>query len=212
MAFKHLIEKTKDAMKVVKNKAADVIEKGNSEIKKLVNTTDVFFINSPVIGSFETKKAFYEEGYLLFPVKEHKEELFVINNVIKLKDDDNYYVIKDIILEPVTKTINKEDKEYTYECYKVVYSDLTTEFENDIKDLKLYALTVEQEDLLNELIEKIKEKKVFLNGKKDTCLDMWSYFVKCIQYKLKNYYLVMLFSKLADEVVDGFSAYLLKLF
>ena len=58
MAFKHLIEKTKDAMKVVKNKAADVIEKGNSEIKKLVNTTDVFFINSPVIGSFETKKAF----------------------------------------------------------------------------------------------------------------------------------------------------------
>ena len=105
MAFKKIIDKSKDIFKVVKDKTIDVIEKGNLELKKFTNTKDVAFISSPVIAGYETKKAFYEEGCLLFPIDQYEEEIFEINGIIKLEDDDKYYVIKDIKLDPVTKII-----------------------------------------------------------------------------------------------------------
>ena len=69
MAFKKIIDKSKDIFKVVKDKTIDAIEKGNLELKKFTNTKDVAFISSPVIAGYETKKAFYEEGCLLFPIE-----------------------------------------------------------------------------------------------------------------------------------------------
>lgn len=212
MAIKHILDKTKDVMKVVKNKAVDVIEKGNSQLKKLSNTKNIYFINSPIIGGFETKKAFYEDGYVLFPTEEHDEKLFILNNIIKFEEDNNYYVIKEIILDPINKTIYKDDKEFNYECYKVYFARLDIEFENDIKDLRLHALNENQEQILSELVSKINEKKIVINGKKDVCLDLWSYFVKCIQYDIKKHYIVLVFSKVAEEIVEDFSSYLIKLF
>lgn len=212
MAFKKLLDKTKDVMKVVKDKTLDVIDKGNSELKKFINTKDVAFINSPVIAGFETKKAFYEEDSLLFPVNEYEEELFKINSIIKLDEDEEYYVIKDIFLDPVTKTIYKDDKSFGYQCYKVKYALLKDEFEKDTKSLRLYGLTVEQEDILNEIRRQIKDKTLVVNGKKSTCLDFWVYFVRCVQHHINNHYTVFTFSKLANEIVEDFPNYLIKLY
>ena len=212
MAIKHIIDKTKDIFKVVKDKTIDVIDKGNSELKKFTNTKEVAFISSPVIAGYETKKAFYEEGKLLFPVDQHEEELFEINGIIKLDDDENYYVIKNINLEPVTKTIYKDEKSFDYECYEVTYANLKDEFENDVKDFHLYALTIEQENILNEIRKQINEKTLAVKGKKSTCLDLWVYFVRCIQLHLKNHYTILTFSKLANEYVDNFPGYLINLF
>ena len=50
MAIKHIIDKTKDIFKVVKDKTIDVIDKGNSELKKFTNTKEVAFNSSPVIA------------------------------------------------------------------------------------------------------------------------------------------------------------------
>lgn len=212
MAFKKIIDKSKDIFKVVKDKTLDVIEKGNSKLKKFTNTKDVSFISSPVIAGYETKKAFYEEGYLLFPVDQYEEELYEINGIIKLEDDDTYYVIKDIKLEPVIKTIEKDEKTFEYNCYEVHYKPLEEEFENDVKDLHLYALTIEQENILNEIRKQINDKAIVVKGKKNTCLDLWVYFVRCIQLHLKNHYTIITFSKLANEFVENFPVLLINLF
>lgn len=212
MAFKKIIDKSKDIFKVVKDKTIDVIEKGNLELKKFNNTKDVAFISSPVIAGYETKKAFYEEGCLLFPIDQYEEEIFEINGIIKLEDDDNYYVIKDIKLDPVTKIIENDDKTFEYNCYEVYYKLLEEEFEKDVKDLHLYALTIDQENILNEIRKQINDKTIVVKGKKSTCLDLWVYFVRCIQLHLKNHYTIITFSKLANEFVEDFPVLLINLF
>ena len=212
MAFKKIVDKSKDIFKVVKDKTLDVIEKGNFELKKFTNTNDVAFISSPVIAGYETKKAFYEEGHLLFPVDQYEEELFEINGIIKLEDDDTYYVIKDIKLDPVTKIIENDDKTFEYNCYEVSYKPLEEEFENDVKGLHLYALTIEQENILNEIRKQINDKTIVVKGKKSTCLDLWVYFVRCIQLHLQDHYTILAFTKLADGLVDDFSTKVVKLF
>lgn len=212
MAIKYILDKTKDVMKVVKDKTVEVIDKGNFELKKYINTKDISFISSPVIAGYETKKAFHEIGKLLFPVDEYDEHLFKINGIIRMEDDTVYYVIKDINNEPVTKTIQKDEKSFDYKCFTVTYSPLKFEFEKEVENLHLYALTEQQEEILNDIRGQINSKTVVLSGRKATCLDLWVYFVRCIQLHLKDHYTILAFTKLADGMVDDLSSKIVRLF
>ena len=213
MAIYHILDKTKDVMKVVKDKTVDLIDKGNHSLKKFVNTKDISFISSPVIAGFQTKKAFYENANtLLFPIEEFEKELITVNTIFRIEDDEVYYVIKKISENKIIKVIENEDKTFEYECYQVSYFLLSLEFEKEVRDLHLYALTIEQENLLNDIRNQINSKAIVVNGRKSTCLDLWVYFVRCIQLHLHDHYTILAFTKLAESMVEDFASKVVKLF
>ena len=148
----------------------------------------------------------------MVPVDELDDSLFKVNSIIKLSDDKEYYVIKNIDSIQTVKTIYKDDKSFDYDCYKVEYSLLKDEFEKDVEGLHLYALTVEQEEILNDIRKQIQETPIVITGRKATCLDLWVYFVRCVQVHVKDHYTVLTFAKIANDLVDDFTSYLIKLF
>lgn len=204
MGFKDLVNKAKD-------KLQDAIEKGSSAISRLQNTKDVTVYSKPILGGFEKRKAFFENGKLLFPI-ENDDEPLEVKTIIGLEDDDEYYVITSISTDLVDKTITKDDKAFSYECKEVFYEVLNDEFTNDVDGLPFYDLTEQQEDVLNNIKKLIEAKNLAMKEKKEFCLNMWQFFTECIQYRLKDHYVMITFARIANEYVDDFSTYLLKLF
>lgn len=202
----------KDIFKKAKDKVNSVIEKGNSSLAKFNNTKFVKLYSMPIIGGFVCKRAFYEGDKLLFPTKSFIKEEVKVNTIIGLNEDSEYYVITKVNPEVVNKTIIDDDKEYTYECYEAEYGILNNVFTNEVDGLPFYDLTKEQEETLNEIRTLIESKQIIVKAKKDFCLNLWQYFTECIQYRLKNHYIMITFTKIASEYIEDFSTYLLRLF
>ena len=205
MGFKKLVNRAK-------TKIVEVIDKGNEEIKKIKNTKDVFFYASPVIAGFEAKRAFYEDDKLYFPVNEFDKDLICLEAIIGLDDDKEYYMIIDVSEDTIIKEVKDGDKVYSYECYEVDYDILNDVFGDAVNNLPYYDLNDKQKQLLQEIKEKLDSKSIALKGRKNVCLDLWQYFVECIQYRLTDYTVVITFSRVATQYIDDFSTYLIKLF
>lgn len=205
MGFKDFVSKTKD-------KLNQVLEKGNSELKKILNTKFVTLYSHPVVGGFVTKKAFFEDQKLLFPVNDFDEEDIQINTIIGLDQDEEYYVITSLNKEIVQKTIVVDDKSFTYDCYEASYDILNDAFTNDVDGLPFHELSEKQEKVLNEIKEKIEQRSLAMKSKKDFCLNLWQFFVECIEYQKKDHYIVIAFSRIASEYVEDYSTYLIELF
>ncbi len=205
MGFKDFVSKAKE-------KINGVLEKGNSELKKMQNTKYVTLYSRPVIGGFVNKKAFFEDDKLLFPTKDFDEESIAVNTIIGLDDDEEYYVITSLDKQITQKTITVEEKTYTYDCYVATYDILNDAFTNDVDGLPFYELTVEQEQILNDIREHIEQKGLAMKNKKDFCLNLWQFFVECIEYHQRDHYIVIAFSRIASEYVEDYSTYLIRLF
>lgn len=202
----------KDVLNKAKTKINETIEKGNFQLKKIQNTKTVMIYSKPILGGFNTKKAFYEENTLLFPVEDFDEELIQDDTIIGLDEDAEYYVITKVDKEPVVKTITIDDKEFNYDCYTAHYEILNDAFARDVDGLPFYDLTAEQEKVLNTIKTKIEEHSLAIPEKKELCLHLWQLFVECIEYRKKDHYIVVTFSRIATEYVEDYSTYLIQLF
>ncbi len=205
MSFKSIIDKAK-------NKFNEFIDKGNSELKKFQNTKDVILYSQPVLGGFVRKRAFYEDGKLLFPTNQFEKDEIICDTLIGLDDDKEYYVIRSLSPDPIIKEVKTLEKVFTYECYEATYEILNDSFTKDVDGLPFYELTVEKEKLLNDLRIEIENNPLALKEKKELCLELWKYFTECIQYNIKDHYVVIAFSRIAKEYVKDYSTYLIKLF
>lgn len=205
MGFKDLLDKTK-------KKINETIEKSNMSLKKFQNTKVVTIYSKPILGGFETKRAFYEDGKLLFPIDDFEENLIQENTIIGLDEDQEYYVIKTVDHNPIKKSVQLEKDSFIYDCYEVSYDILNDAFTEDVDGLPFYELTVEQEQLLNEIRKKIENYNLAMKSKKELCLHLWELFVECIEYRKKDHYIVITFSRIASEYVDDYATYLIKLF
>ena len=205
MGFKDLIDKTK-------KKLNETIEKSNMSIKKFQNTKLVTIYSKPVFGGFDTKRAFFEENKLLFPIEDFDDDLIQENTIIGLDEDQEYYVIQKIDKTIVQKIVQLEKDSFCYECYEVTYMILNDASTDDVDGLPFYELTVQQEELLNEIRKKIESYNLAMKSKKEFCLHLWELFVECIEYRKKDHYIVIAFSRIATEYVDDYATYLIKLF
>ena len=202
----------KNILSQAKNKLEKVIEKGSSEIRRFFNTKYIKIYSKPVLGGFKSEKAFVEDSKLFFPVSRFDKDDVQINTIIGIDNDEEYYVIKEISECTVVKEITIEDKKYEYECYEVNYNILNDEFTNDVDCLPFYDLTKEQNDILEKIREEINKRDLTVRDKKEFCLNLWNFFVECIQYRLKNHYIVIAFSRIASDYVEDYSTYLINLF
>ena len=205
MSFKSVLDKAK-------NKFNELVDRGNSELKKFQNTKEVILFSQPVLGGFTRKRAFYEEKKLLFPINQFDKDEIIIDTLIGLDEDKECYVITGLNEDPIIKEVKVEGKVFTYECYEATYEILNDAFTNDVDGLPFYELTVEQEKLLNALRIEIENNLLAMKEKKELCLELWKYFTECIQYHIKDHYVVIAFSRIAKEYVKDYPTYLIKLF
>ncbi|MDE5715525.1 MAG: hypothetical protein K2I42_05265 [Anaeroplasmataceae bacterium] len=202
----------KDVFSKAKTKVNEIVEKGNSSLTKLNNTKSVTFYSSPIVGGFIIKKAFYEEKKLLFPKENFNKNDIKKNAIIGLNDDLEYYVITWISEDTIIKEVEVNHKKYTYECYEVTYGILNDEFTNEVTGVPYTELTENQFEIMREIKTKIEAKSLAMKGKKEFCLNMWQYVIECIEYQLKDHYILICFAKIANEYIDDFSTYLIRLF
>lgn len=202
----------KDFFSKAKTKLNETIEKGNKELARFQNTKCVTIYDKPVLGGFVFIRAFYEGNKLLIPVSSFERGELKINTIIGLDQDEEYYVIKEISEETILKEVKNENKSYEYECYEVSYDILNDVFTDEVDGLPCFELTKEQRNFLDALRKEIESNSLAMKGKKEFCLNLWQYFVECIEYRLKEHYVVFTFSRIANEYVKDFSSYIIKLF
>lgn len=202
----------KDIFSKAKTKLNEAVEKGNKELAKFQNTKCVTIYDKPVLGGFVFIRAFYEGNKLLVPVTSFERGELKNKTIIGLDDDEEYYVITSISDEPLIKEVKNEEKTFTYECYEVTYAILNDEFTEEVDGLPFYELTKGQREILDAIRKEIDQKSLAMKGKKEFCLNLWQYFVECIEYRLRDHYIVFTFSRIANEYVSDFSSYLIKLF
>lgn len=204
--------KIKEFMNKAIDKVEAVFDKGNAEIKKVMNTKEVVFFSHPIFGGFVSKRAFYEDKKLLFPISNLSNIEISENSIIGLDNDEEYYVITNFSKEIVIKEYEMDEKTYCYECYAVEYDILNDHFTDDVQNLPFCELSEEQEEVLETIKKEILEYSLTLKSKKEFCLNLWSFFKECVQYRIKDHYIVVAFSRIANEYVEDYPALLLKLF
>ncbi|MDE6947421.1 MAG: hypothetical protein K2P14_09580 [Anaeroplasmataceae bacterium] len=202
----------KDIWNRAKDKFNEVVEKGNKEIKKYQVTKKVSIYSLPILGGFVSAHAFLEQNKLYLLVNEVEEKEIKEEMIIGLSLDPELYVIKKMIKEEHKKEVKEENKTYSYNCYEAELVKLNDYFLEQTNQLPYKELTVHQVELLQTIHKTIEEKGLAVKDKKEVALKLWQYFTECISYGLKDHFIMHTFSKIANDYIEDFSSYLLKLF
>lgn len=204
MGLKELFHQAKQKVKLT-------LDKGNQELKKYTSASSMILYSKPVFGGFVSKPVFLIEGELLIPIEDIKEDVN-IHTLFKLKEDDEVYVVTEMDTHERVQEIIEEEKHFIYKCYTVKYRNLNDIFTEETMHMSYQELSSAQQEVLNHILDEIKQKPLAVASKKEACLKLWQYFTECIEYGLKDHYVMETFVKIADDYVPDFSAYLLKLF
>lgn len=153
------------------------------------------------------KKGWLEENKILFTDLEDVE----IHTLVGIPDDPELYVITSV-LEASSKTVEKEGKQYTYSYYPAEYAILNDVFSEEVSGLVQSELTDRQKEILAELKQELENQSTIFKTKKEIGLILYNYFYECVQYRLKNHYLVRVFSRLVQDGIQDYTEKVLLLF
>lgn len=116
------------------------------------------------------------------------------------------------VLEASSKTVEKEGKQYTYSYYPAEYAILNDVFSEEVSGLVQSELTDRQKEILAELKQELENQSTIFKTKKEIGLILYNYFYECVQYRLKNHYLVRAFSRLVQDGIQDYTEKVLLLF
>ena len=204
MGTNSLIEKGKGWIK-------QVMDRGNKEISKYRISRRMTLYSKPILGGFLTKQVFLEEGRIYLPIEDFKNDISV-HGLFGLEGMDDIFVITNIEEELHKTELKTEKTTYHYDCYEIKYDSLHHLFYEETQGLPVYSLTEEQNEILQRIYKEVETKLFIAREKKDIFFRLWTYFIECITYRLKQHYLLKTFVRIAEDCVEDFSNLLLTLF
>ena len=195
------------AIKDMMQKMKEWKEKGLKSYYLWKDTVSVSIYSKPNSYGFLQKKGWLEENKILFTDLEDVE----IHTLVGIPDDHELYVITSV-LEASSKTVEKEGKQYTYSYYPAEYAILNDVFSEEVSGLVQSELTDRQKEILAELKQELENQSTIFKTKKEIGLILYNYFYECVQYRLKNHYLVRAFSRLVQDGIQDYTEKVLLLF
>ena len=195
------------AIKEKKKKMKEWKEKGLKSYYLWKDTVSVSIYSKPNSYEKKKKKGWLEENKILFTDLEDVE----IHTLVGIPDDPELYVITSV-LEASSKTVEKEGKQYTYSYYPAEYAILNDVFSEEVSGLVQSELTDRQKEILAELKQELENQSTIFKTKKEIGLILYNYFYECVQYRLKNHYLVRAFSRLVQDGIQDYTEKVLLLF
>ena len=195
------------AIKDMMQKMKEWKEKGLKSYYLWKDTFSVYIYSKPNSYGLLKKKGWLEENKILFTDLEDVE----IHTLVGIPDDPELYVITSV-LEASSKTVEKEGKQYTYSYYPAEYAILNDVFSEEVSGLVQSELTDRQKEILAELKQELENQSTIFKTKKEIGLILYNYFYECVQYRLKNHYLVRAFSRLVQDGIQDYTEKVLLLF
>ena len=195
------------AIKDMMQKMKEWKEKGLKSYYLWKDTVSVSIYSKPNSYGLLKKKGWLEENKILFTDLEDVE----IHTLVGIPDDPELYVITSV-LEASSKTVEKEGKQYTYSYYPAEYAILNDVFSEEVSGLVQSELTDRQKEILAELKQELENQSTIFKTKKEIGLILYNYFYECVQYRLKNHYLVRAFSRLVQDGIQDYTEKVLLLF